>query len=123
MSGVNKPASVEAYLDGLNDEARAALGKLRNTIAAAVPEAEQAIAWNMPGFKLHGKAFVGYAAFKDHYSFFPMSTSAIYAHRDELGEHVTGKGTVSFAYGDRLPVRLVKKVVKSRLAEVEAKRR
>jgi uncharacterized protein YdhG (YjbR/CyaY superfamily) len=120
---MQKPASVRAYFDGLNDESRAPLGKLRDTIAAAVPQAEPAIAWSMPGFKLYGKAFVGYAAFKDHYSFFPMSTAAIDAHRDELGEHVTGKGTISFGYGERLPVRLIQKVVKTRLAEVEAKRR
>jgi uncharacterized protein YdhG (YjbR/CyaY superfamily) len=77
----------------------------------------------MPAFKLDGKAFVGYAAFKDHYSLFPMSTAAIDAHREALGVHVTGKGTISFAYGERLPVRLLKEVVKTRLAEVAAKRR
>jgi uncharacterized protein YdhG (YjbR/CyaY superfamily) len=120
---MEKPKSVEAYFAGLNDEARAALAKLRDAIAAAAPEAEQAIAWSMPAFKLDGKALVGYSAFKDHYSFFPMSTAAIDAHREELGDHVTGKGTISFSYGERLPVRLVKKVVKTRLAEVAAKRR
>ena len=120
---MDKPKSVQAYFDGLNDEARAALEKLRTAITAAVPAAEPAIAWNMPGFKLYGKAFVGYAAFKDHYSFFPMSVAAIDAHREELGVHATGKGTISFGYGERLPVGLVKKVVKTRLAEVEAKRR
>lgn len=52
-----------------------------------------------------------------------MSTQAIDAHRGELGSHATGKGTISFEYGRPLPVRLVKKVVKTRLAEVAAKRR
>lgn len=120
---MEKVKSVEAYLAGLSDEAQAALQKLRDAIAAAAPEGEDAVVYNMPGFKLHGKAFVGYAAFKDHYGFFPMSVSAIDAHRKELGERVTGKGTIRFGYGDRLPVGLVKKVVKTRLAEVEARRR
>jgi uncharacterized protein YdhG (YjbR/CyaY superfamily) len=120
---VEKPKSVEAYFAGLNPEERAALQKLRETIAAAAPEAVEGIAWSMPGFKVGGKAFVGYAAFKDHYSFFPMSTAAIEAHRKELGDHITGKGTISFDYGTRLPVGVVKKVVKQRLAEVAAKRR
>jgi uncharacterized protein YdhG (YjbR/CyaY superfamily) len=52
-----------------------------------------------------------------------MSPAAIDAHRDELGDLVTGKGTISFEYGRRLPVTLVKKVVKARLQEVAAKRR
>jgi uncharacterized protein YdhG (YjbR/CyaY superfamily) len=120
---MEKPTSVEGYFDGLSDEARAALEKLRDTIAAAMPGAEQAIAWSMPAFKLDGKALVGYAAFKDHYSFFPMSTAAIEDHRNELGKHVTGKGTISFDYGEQLPVQLVKRVVRTRLAEAAAKQK
>ena len=118
---MDKPKSVASYLRGLDREQRAALEKLRTTIASAAPEADEGIAWGMPGFKLHGKAFVGYAAFNDHYSFFPMSSSAIEQHRDAFGEHVTGKGTIAFGYDERLPVTLVKKVVRTRLAEVEAK--
>jgi uncharacterized protein YdhG (YjbR/CyaY superfamily) len=120
---MEKPKSVEAYFKGLTEEERAAIQKLRETIAAVVPQAEEGITYSMPGFKLGGKGLVCYAAFKDHYSFFPMSGAAIDAHRAELGDRVTGKGTISFAYGERLPVGLVKKVVKTRVAEVVAKRR
>ena len=69
-----------------------------------------------------GKGFVAYAAFKDHYSFFPMSGLAVESHKKELGERVTGKGTIQFRYDERFPVGLVKKVVKTRLAEAEARR-
>lgn len=120
---MEKPKSVEGYFAGLSEEHRAALQKLRETIAATVPEAEEAVVYSMPGFRLHGKSFVGYMCFKDHYSFFPMSSAVVEAFHDELGDHVTGKGTISFAYGERLPVGLVKKVVKARLAEVAAKSR
>jgi uncharacterized protein YdhG (YjbR/CyaY superfamily) len=107
----------------LTGESRAAIEKLRETIAAAVPQAEEGITYSMPGFKLGGRGLVCYAAFKDHYSFFPMSGAAIEAHRDELGDRVTGKGTIRFEYSERLPVGLVKKVVKWRVAELAAKRR
>jgi uncharacterized protein YdhG (YjbR/CyaY superfamily) len=121
---MERPKSVEAYFAGLSREHRAAIQRLRETIAAALPaHAEDAVVYSMPGFRLHGKSFVGYMGFKDHYSFFPMSVAAIEAHRDELGEHVTGKGTISFAYGERLPVGLVKRVVKTRLTEVAPKPR
>jgi uncharacterized protein YdhG (YjbR/CyaY superfamily) len=119
---MEKPKSVEAYVKGLTSESRAAIQKLRETIAAAVPQAEEGITYSMPGFKLDGKGLVCYAAFKDHYSFFPMSGGAIEANRDELGDRVTGKGTIRFEYGERLPVGLVKKVVKWRVAELTAKR-
>ena len=119
---MDKPTSISSYLRGLNREQRSALAKLRQTIAAAAPEAEEGIAWSMPAFKLAGKTLVCYAAFKDHYSFFPMSATAIEQHRDALGDRVTGRGTVAFSYDERLPVTLVKRIVKTRLAEVDAKR-
>ena len=122
MLPMEKPESVDAYFTSLPSQQRTQLQKLRDTIAVAAPEAEEGITYSMPGFLLGGKGFVGYMAFKDHYSFFPMSPSAIEAHRDELGDHVTGKGTISFEYGERLPVALIKKVVKARLAEVETRR-
>ncbi|HJU57166.1 MAG TPA: DUF1801 domain-containing protein [Actinomycetota bacterium] len=119
---MEKPKSVEAYFKSLPEEQRKPLQKLRETIALVAPEAEEGITYSMPGFLLGGKGFVGYMAFKDHYSFFPMSSEAIETHRDELGERVTGKGTISFDYGERFPATLVKKVVRTRLAESTSRR-
>jgi len=118
---VEKPKSVDAYFASLEPEHRAPLQKLRDTIAAAAPRADEGITYGMPGFLVHGRGLVGYMAFDRHYSLFPMSPAVVDAHRDELGDLVTGKGTISFAYGSRLPVTLVKKVVRTRLAEIAAK--
>ena len=120
---MEKPKSVKAYFTSLPKEQRPALQELRETIAAVAPDAEEGITYGMPGFMLGGKGFVAYGAFKDHYSFFPMSGRAIDAHRDELGSLVTGKGTISFEYGRPLPTALVKKVIKTRLAEIATKQR
>ena len=114
---MEEPKSVAAYFKELPPEQREPLQKLRDTIAAAAPEAEEGITYSMPGFLLGGKGFVAYAAFKDHYSFFPMSSQAVEAHKKELGERVTGKGTIQFEYGERFPAALVRNVVKTRLAE------
>lgn len=121
-AGMEKPTSVAAYFRSLPKDQRPALQKLRETIASAAPEANEGITYSMPGFLLDGKGFVAYAAFTDHYSFFPMSGLAIDAHRDELGERVTGKGTIQFGYDERFPATLIKKVVRTRLAEADAKR-
>ena len=99
---MEKPKSVAAYFKKLPPEQREPLQKLRDTIAAAAPEAEEGITYSMPGFLLGGKGFVAYAAFKDHYSFFPMGTSAIEDYKEQLGGHLTGKGTISFRYGERI---------------------
>jgi uncharacterized protein YdhG (YjbR/CyaY superfamily) len=119
---MEKPKSVSAYFRKLPPEQREPLQKLRDTIAAAAPGAEEGITYSMPGFLLGGKGLVAYAAFKDHYSFFPMSGAAVEAHARELGKHVTGKGTIQFRYDERFPAALVKKVVKTRLAEAERRR-
>jgi uncharacterized protein YdhG (YjbR/CyaY superfamily) len=120
---VRKPTSVAEYLSWQDDDARAALERLREVIHQAAPGAEDGISYAMAGCKLHGKGLVCYAAFKDHYSLFPMSTKVIEDHAGELGARVTGKGTIRFEYGERLPVGLVKKLVRARVAEVEGKLR
>ena len=118
---MERPASVEAYLASLPHDQRVALEKLRAAIRAAVPDATEGISYSMAAFKVDGRGLVCYAAFTDHYSLFPMSKQVIADNLDALGARATGKGTIRFAYGERLPVALVKRIAKARRAEVEAK--
>jgi uncharacterized protein YdhG (YjbR/CyaY superfamily) len=66
---------------------------------------------------------VCYAGFKDHDSLFPPSTRVLVDHADELGARSDGKGTIRFSYDERLPVALVKRIVRTRMREVEARMR
>ena len=116
-------ATVEEYLAALPEASRAALEDLRATIKAAAPEATEAISYQMPAFKDSGRSLVAYAAFKEHCSLFPMSTTVIEAHRDELGPFLAGKGTIRFRPESPLPAALVRKLVKARLEENAARRR
>ena len=120
---MEKPKSVQAYFKSLPEEQRAPLQKLREAIAAAAPGTEDGITYSMPGFLFEGKGVMAYAAFKDHYSFFPMSGAALDAHRTELGDRVTGKGTISFDYDRPIPTALVQKIVKTRMREAKARAR
>jgi uncharacterized protein YdhG (YjbR/CyaY superfamily) len=120
---MQKPTSVAQYLSWQNAEQRASLDRLREVIAAAAPDATEGISYSMPAFLLGGKGLVCYAAFKDHYSLFPMSGAVVEQHAAELGERVTGKGTIQFRYDERLPVGLVRKIVKTRVAELKAKQK
>jgi uncharacterized protein YdhG (YjbR/CyaY superfamily) len=119
---VGKPSSVEEYLASLPQDKRAALERLRATIRAAAPEATETISYQMPAFKVDGRMLVSYAAFRDHYSLFPMSGEVVEALGDELKSYAAGKGTIRFELGARLPVALVKKVVKVRLEEIASRR-
>jgi uncharacterized protein YdhG (YjbR/CyaY superfamily) len=119
---MDKPESVEVYLAALPDDARAALEKLRKTIKAAAPEATETISYRMPTFKLRGRFLVSYAAFKNHCSLFPASEAMLEAYGEELKPYFSGKGTIRFTTDKPLPSVLVKKLVKARIEENEARR-
>jgi uncharacterized protein YdhG (YjbR/CyaY superfamily) len=113
-------ASVAAYLRAVPPAPRAALQRLRKTIKAAAPEATEVISYGIPMFKHHGM-LVGYAAFKRHCSLF-MSTSLTKAHQKDLASYATSKGTIRFTADKPLPARLVRKLVKARIAQNERRR-
>ena len=111
------PASVEAYLAALPEEARSALEQIRRTIRAAAPGAIEAISYGMPAFMDRGRLLVSYGAFKGHYSLFPGSRVVREALGDDLEPYVTGKATIRFPADRPLPVELVERIVQARLAE------
>ena len=74
----------------------------------------------MPAFRYKG-ALVGYAAFKKHCSFFPMSAALLDEFADEVAPYRTAKGTLQFAPDKPLPAALVKKLVKARVRQNQAK--
>lgn len=113
-----RPQTVDDYLAGLPEDARAALEKLRKTIQAAAPEATEVISYQIPTFKHHG-GLVAFAAFPDHCSFFVTSTEVMRAHAAELNSYELGKATIRFPASKPLPAALVTKLVKARIAENE----
>lgn len=112
-----KYATVDEYMAQLPDDRRAAMEGLRRTIRAAAPQAEEAISYNMPAFRLDGRFFVSYEAFKRHYSLFPWSDAMV----EELGEalkpYAVGKGTIRFPADEPIPLDLVTRIIEFRLRE------
>jgi uncharacterized protein YdhG (YjbR/CyaY superfamily) len=116
----NPPAkNVDEYLAGVPEKARATLEKLRQTIKAAAPMASEGISYQMPMYKQHGMV-VGFAAFKNHCSIFP-GAAVIDAYKKELKPYDTSKGTIRFPVDKPLPATLVKKLVRARIKENEAR--
>jgi uncharacterized protein YdhG (YjbR/CyaY superfamily) len=120
---MDKPNTVEEYLAALPDDARATLEKVCEAIRAAVPTASERISYGMPGFSHHGRYLVYHAAFKDHCSFFPASSGVMEGSAEELERYDVSKGTIRFPIGKPLPATLVKKLVKARVWEIEARSR
>ena len=112
----NKPRTTDEYFAALSDDKRAALGAFRKAIKAAVPEAEECISYQLPAFRLNGM-LVAFGATANHCAFYPMSSTTVAAHKDELKDYDISKGTVRFQPDHPLPSALVRKLVKARIAE------
>ena len=112
-----RPKTIDEYLAALSEDKRAALEKLRKTIRAAAPQAEECISYGLAAFRLDGKPLVAFGATANHCAFYLMSSSTVEAHKDELKDYDTSKGTIRFQADKPLPVALVRKLVKARIAE------
>jgi uncharacterized protein YdhG (YjbR/CyaY superfamily) len=112
-----KPRTIDEYLAALPDDKRSALERLRKTIRAAAPRAEECISYQLPAFRLDGRMLVAFGAAANHCAFYLMSSSTVKAHQDELKDYSTSKGTIRFQAEDPLPAALVRKLVKARIAE------
>ena len=113
----DKPKTIDEYLAALSEGNRAALEKLRKSIKAAAPKAEECINYGLAAFRLHEKKLVGFGATTKHCAFYLMSGSTVDAHKDELKGYDTSKGTIRFPADKPLPAALVRKLVKARIAE------
>jgi uncharacterized protein YdhG (YjbR/CyaY superfamily) len=111
-----KPKTIDEYLAGISDDKRAALEKLRKTIKAAAPKAEECISYGLAAFRQNGM-LVAFGATANHCAFYPMSSTTVETYKDELKDYDTSKGTIRFQAHKPLPVALVRKMVKARIAE------
>jgi len=97
------------------------LKKMRAAIRSAVPdEATETISYQIPAFK-HNGVLVWYAAFANHCSLFPGG-SVLEAFKDELADFKTSKGTIQFPIDKPLPIALIKRIVKARVAQMKGKK-
>jgi uncharacterized protein YdhG (YjbR/CyaY superfamily) len=107
--------TIDEYIATFPKDIQKILKELRATIQAAAPDAVEKISYQMPAFALKG-ILVYFAAFKNHIGFFPTA-SGVQAFKRELADYAVSKGTVRFPIDKPLPLKLISKVVKFRVAE------
>jgi uncharacterized protein YdhG (YjbR/CyaY superfamily) len=111
---------VDAYIAAAPAPARAMLKKMRQIVKAAAPKAVEMISYQIPLYKHHGH-LVAYAAFKNHVGFYVMSKRLMATFAEEFAPYKKAIATVQFPIGQPIPAALVKKVVKARIKENEAR--
>jgi uncharacterized protein YdhG (YjbR/CyaY superfamily) len=107
--------NIDAYIDGFPPDVQEILQRVRATIKRAAPQAEEAISYQMPTFRLEGN-LVHFAAFKSHIGLYP-TPSGTERFREELSSYETGKGSIRFPLDKPIPYSLIARIVKFRVKE------
>jgi uncharacterized protein YdhG (YjbR/CyaY superfamily) len=119
---MNQINEVDRYLAAVPDKVRKTLQNIRKAIKAVAPEASEGISYGVPAYKHHGM-LVGFGASKAACSFFVMSSTFLDGFQRELASYETSKGTIRFTPERPLPAGLIRKLVKARVKENEARAR
>lgn len=107
--------SIDEYIDTFPEEIQEILEEVRATIKAAAPDAEEKISYQMPTFFLKGN-LVHFAAFKNHIGFYP-TPSGTQAFKREIANYQASKGSIRFPLNEPMPLKLITKIVKLRVAD------
>lgn len=118
-----RPTTIDEYLAALPPAKRAALGRLRKAIRAIVPEAEECISYRMPAFRVQGRVVAGFAATAKGYSYYPFSGSTLATLAGELAGHQGTRSAVHATLDEPLPISLVRKLIRARVAELAPRAR
>jgi uncharacterized protein YdhG (YjbR/CyaY superfamily) len=107
--------NVDDYIDAFPEEVRKKLNQMRSTITKAAPDATEKISYGMPAYDFMG-ALVYFAAFRKHIGFYATPTGNA-AFVKELAGYKTGNGSIQFPIDAPLPLKLIVRITKFRIAE------
>ncbi len=109
-------STVDEYIAKQTADVQPILIKIRNVIKKCAPEADEMIAYGMPGYKLNNKPLVYFGAFKKHIGLYP-TPSGIEAFRKELSKYEGAKGSIQFPLDQPIPYDLITQIVHYRVKE------
>lgn len=112
-----KPSNIDEYIAGFPKEVQTVLEQVRATIRKAAPDAEEAISYGIPTFKLKKTNMVHFAGFKNHIGFYPTPAGSE-AFKDVLSAYKTGKGSVQFPLDQPMPLDLITRIVQFRIGQI-----
>ncbi|MFE7802143.1 iron chaperone [Nocardia sp. NPDC057440] len=104
-----KPANIDAYIKSFPEDVAAVLTEIRRTITGVLPDATEAIAYDIPTFQRNGHNVVHFAGWKKHVSLYPIPDGDA-AFELEIAPYRAGKGTVKFPLGEPIPYDLVARI-------------
>lgn len=119
--GMAAVSEVKDYLALYPPAIRRLLVKMREVVRKAAPGAEEVISYGLPTYKLNG-TLLHFGAFKGHIGLYP-GPAAIEEFAGELSPYECSKGAIRFPVDEPLPLTLVSRIVKHRIAQNLAKQK
>jgi len=115
------PKTVDDYIATFAPDLQAILQKIRQTVKAAAPDAEEAISYRMPAFKLNGM-LVYFAAFKKHIGLYPPVRGDDSLMR-AVNPYTGPKGNLQFPLDEPIPYALIRRIVRARVLTTRKSKR
>jgi uncharacterized protein YdhG (YjbR/CyaY superfamily) len=109
-------ASMDEYIASFPEGTQKVLEEIRRTIKSVAPDAKEKISYQIAAFELNGKNLIYFAGWKNHVSVYPIPTGDE-AFKEEIAGYVDGKGTLKFPLDKPLPIKLIRKIVKYKVAD------
>jgi uncharacterized protein YdhG (YjbR/CyaY superfamily) len=114
-----KPTTIDEYIAGFPEDTQRMLEQVRGTIKGAAPGAEEKISYGIPCITLKGKYLLYFAGYKKHIGVYPVPRKGF--EKNFAPYKTSGKGTIQFPLDKSLPLTLIKKITKFRVAQNSAK--
>ena len=111
-----QPDTVDAYIAAAPPDAAEGLRQVRQAMREAAPGAEECISYRIPTFKQEGP-IAYFAAFAAHIGVYPVTDGIRRWMAGEVEKYGAGKGTLRFPFSAPLPLDVIARFVRVRLAE------
>ena len=116
---MNKPKDVDTYISKAPKEARGKLKEIRKVIRGIASDAPESISYGMPAYD---KGRIAWFALMKGYVGLYLRPPIIGKHKKELAKYTTTKSAIHFPLDEKLPVLLIKKLIRARIKKNKAKR-
>jgi uncharacterized protein YdhG (YjbR/CyaY superfamily) len=117
----NQNSPIDSYLKKLPDPQKSTLNKVRKILIEILPVSVECISYGLPAFKYDNKVIAGFAAGKNHCSYYPFSGSTLKTLREKLLKYKQTKSALHFPHDKPLSKSVIKLLIKTRLNEIKLK--
>jgi uncharacterized protein YdhG (YjbR/CyaY superfamily) len=109
---------IDDYLAGVPADQRRLLEELRKEMRKLLPDAEEAISYGLPCFKVEGGVVGGFAANKNFCSYYPFAGATLGLLKEQLAGYSQTLSALHFTAEKPLTKKIIKLLVDTKLQQI-----